>query len=66
MRQKAARSKAGEAIVEYMEAIAGVRPKPHGAIDFYSFGGGSHTADFYQKCIYFHLYSFLRDTALAA
>jgi hypothetical protein len=44
MRQKATRSKASGAIVEYMGAIAGVRPKPYGAIDFYSFGGGSHAA----------------------
>ena len=44
MRQKATRSEASGAIVEYMGAIAGVRPKPYGAIDFYSFGGGSHAA----------------------
>jgi len=53
MRQKAARSKASGAIVEYMEAIAGVRPKPHGAIDFYSFGGGSHTAGFTKSAYIF-------------
>ena len=35
------RIQASGAIVEYMGAIAGVRPKPHGAIDFYSLGEGS-------------------------
>ena len=44
MRQKATRSKASGAIVEYMGAIARVRPKPHGAIDFYTLGGGSYAA----------------------
>ena len=41
MRQKATRRKASGAIVECMGAIVRVRPKPHGAIDFYSLGGGS-------------------------
>ena len=45
MRQKATRSEASGAIVEYMGAIAGVRPKPHGAIDFYSLGEGSFLYD---------------------
>ena len=50
MRQKATRSKASGAIVEYMVALTNrcavweSMASPCGAIDFYSSGGGSHAA----------------------